>query len=359
MVIIKCVWLSIAVACLDVVLAILGRTLACMRHPTLVYSSSYIFIMTLGQLSPHPHNIEKPFCHPQRRFEFVMAVLTIFAILVGVIVFFMLVAGVVGLVKARNNRARYGPRAAAPGRPRQTRTKGIALAVLDSIPIVKFGAKSKQSDVVPKDVELGERKSTVNEEPTIASEARATRKLDEDERVESINIDQSSKIAFQATVDENQCAICISDFVADEEVRVLPCNHRYHPECIDPWLLNISGTCPICRYDLRPNDPNAENTEDISIPEQPYVPVSSPIGYIRAEALRQEAARLEAFANPIDATTPAASPISPRERMSIRSRLREIRQASHTGPEYVAALGNFYRDRENRRPSMEAQRVAL
>jgi hypothetical protein len=26
---------------------------------------------------------------------------------------------------------------------------------------------------------------------------------------------------------------------------VLPCQHKYHPNCIDPWLLNVSGTCPL------------------------------------------------------------------------------------------------------------------
>ncbi|PVH78980.1 hypothetical protein DL98DRAFT_589759 [Cadophora sp. DSE1049] len=284
-----------------------------------------------------------------------MAVLTIFGILIGVIVFFMILAGLIGYIKTRRNAARYGPRPAMPGRPRQTRTKGLALAVLDSIPIVKFGSKSKHPDVVPKDIELGERDSTVNGDSTIASDPGPNKTTNESRGVEANGFDKSAKTAVQTTFDENQCAICISDFVANEEVRVLPCNHRYHPECIDPWLLNISGTCPICRYDLRPNDPN--NPEEIFPPEEPYLPVSSPIGYIRAEALRQEAARLEAFANPVNVTIPGPTLTSPRERVSIRSRLREIRQASHTGPEYVAALGNFYRDRENRRPSMEAQGV--
>jgi len=56
------------------------------------------------------------------------------------------------------------------------------------------------------------------------------------------------------------CSICTEDFHLGEDVRVLPCNHKYHPACIDPWLLNVSGTCPLCRIDLRPaptNDPNS------------------------------------------------------------------------------------------------------
>lgn len=41
------------------------------------------------------------------------------------------------------------------------------------------------------------------------------------------------------------CSICTEDFTKGEDVRVLPCNHQYHPACIDPWLLNVSGTCPL------------------------------------------------------------------------------------------------------------------
>lgn len=181
----------------------------------------------------------------QSRNYITMAVLTIFGVIIGVIVFFMILAGFVGWMKTRQNAARYGPRLATPGRPRRTRTKGLALAVLDSIPIVKFGTKNKHSDVVTKDIELGERHSTVKGDLATATVAGSNNTTNESRRVGATELDQSSKTAVQTTFDENQCAICISDFIADEEVRVLPCNHRYHPECIDPWLLNISGTCPI------------------------------------------------------------------------------------------------------------------
>lgn len=45
--------------------------------------------------------------------------------------------------------------------------------------------------------------------------------------------------------DNPGCSICTEDFTRGEDVRVLPCNHKYHPACIDPWLLNVSGTCPL------------------------------------------------------------------------------------------------------------------
>lgn len=48
------------------------------------------------------------------------------------------------------------------------------------------------------------------------------------------------------------CPICVYDFVEGDDIRVLPCDarHRFHKECVDPWLLNESRFCPLCRWDL-------------------------------------------------------------------------------------------------------------
>ena len=35
------------------------------------------------------------------------------------------------------------------------------------------------------------------------------------------------------------------DFVKGQDIRVLPCDDKFHPECVDPWFLNVSGTCPL------------------------------------------------------------------------------------------------------------------
>ncbi|XP_047330265.1 RING-H2 finger protein ATL3-like [Impatiens glandulifera] len=45
----------------------------------------------------------------------------------------------------------------------------------------------------------------------------------------------------------NECAVCLSDFVDGEKLRLLPkCSHGFHVECIDMWFHSHS-TCPLCR----------------------------------------------------------------------------------------------------------------
>ncbi|KAG1361931.1 putative RING-H2 finger protein ATL72 [Cocos nucifera] len=44
------------------------------------------------------------------------------------------------------------------------------------------------------------------------------------------------------------CPVCLGDYAAGEEVRVLPkCGHMFHKDCIDRWLISRSSSCPICR----------------------------------------------------------------------------------------------------------------
>lgn len=46
---------------------------------------------------------------------------------------------------------------------------------------------------------------------------------------------------------QTQCSVCLEAFRAGEELRVLPCFHRYHMQCIDQWLAR-SPACPICKH---------------------------------------------------------------------------------------------------------------
>ena len=42
------------------------------------------------------------------------------------------------------------------------------------------------------------------------------------------------------------CGICLEDYSEGCVLRVLPCGHRYHVECVDGWLLRTSDSCPFC-----------------------------------------------------------------------------------------------------------------
>lgn len=40
------------------------------------------------------------------------------------------------------------------------------------------------------------------------------------------------------------CPICTEDFVQNQLLRILPCQHQYHMECIKDWLVR-SSSCPV------------------------------------------------------------------------------------------------------------------
>ncbi|KAM8885980.1 RING finger protein 215 isoform 5-T5 [Spinachia spinachia] len=50
-------------------------------------------------------------------------------------------------------------------------------------------------------------------------------------------------------VETDNCAVCLEPFNNNQCLRVLPCLHEYHRDCVDPWLL-LHHTCPLCKRSI-------------------------------------------------------------------------------------------------------------
>ncbi|KAA8615946.1 RING-finger-containing ubiquitin ligase [Pyrenophora tritici-repentis] len=228
----------------------------------------------------------------------------------GIITALFLVIIITGAVRAHRHPERYGPRNVL-GRPRQSRARGLGRAILDTIPIVKFGEKEPEK---PADVELGpagevtdaahantntglpmgqattgQQENNTATIPNItvggAETTESTTRALAEEQQSGIAPAQSAAAAAGATGTDNissddslGCSICTEDFERGQDLRVLPCDHKFHPECVDPWLLNVSGTCPLCRVDLRPvqsrDSLDSQNMDGLASPLNPEAETS-------------------------------------------------------------------------------------
>ncbi|EGC45264.1 RING-7 protein [Histoplasma capsulatum var. duboisii H88] len=227
----------------------------------------------------------------------------------GIITSLFLIVIVTGAIRAHLNPDRYGPRNTA-GRPRQSRAKGIARAMLETLPIVKFGdPEDDKSPAAKQDLELASNYADADHDRRSHDERADgvttpdTRQLDhpqpQQKPVESEQQQQQQQTAQisaaasasyvqinkeleqeeagvigPAALEPNPvspehstdggalgCPICTDDFVKGQDVRLLPCKHKFHPECVDPWLINVSGTCPLCRVNLNTQEPDTDSDD--------------------------------------------------------------------------------------------------
>ena len=156
----------------------------------------------------------------------------------------------------------------------QSRAKGLARAVLDTFPIVKF-IQSEEGTRDVKDEETRGRELThwevvdtpkqshesYGSERTAAAEKSLPDRATMEEgssggrspravlRRGGTQASRQNPDVTPQTIGRETCPICIVDFEEGDDLRVLPCEgkHRFHQACVDPWLLELSSSCPLCR----------------------------------------------------------------------------------------------------------------
>jgi len=62
-------------------------------------------------------------------------------------------------------------------------------------------------------------------------------------------IHQASAVERSGGALQSQCSVCLEQFKQGEELRMLPCMHRYHRVCIDRWLAQ-NAACPVCKHEI-------------------------------------------------------------------------------------------------------------
>ena len=91
-------------------------------------------------------------------------------------------------------------------------------------------------------------------------------------------------------IKENECSICHEQLMQD--VNILPCSHRFHNECIEPWITS-HNSCPICRAPIVEED-------ELAIPTMNYDQALEARVLARAARLRAYDEYIEAGTNELD-----------------------------------------------------------
>jgi len=261
-----------------------------------------------GQIdNPSGSNASTDTGPPQKKQNSALAMIVLYAITGCVSALFCVVI-VSGAIRAIRHPERYGPRRNGRGGAGQSRAQGLTRAILDTFPVVKFGSNSAapepetqqrpvkdietQShasspavelkeweivDVEGQDIQPGHPVANnlanieITQDSIVAEPSRSGSRLSPQKsrsgapevpaqspvgtalgEGSSLGVERDRNDVIPASMGRDTCPICIMDFEEGDDLRVLPCEgkHRFHQSCVDPWLLELSSSCPICREDF-------------------------------------------------------------------------------------------------------------
>ncbi|WVQ74747.1 hypothetical protein IAR50_004352 [Cryptococcus sp. DSM 104548] len=214
----------------------------------------------------------------------------------GVVASMFLLMLIMGARRAMMNPGRYGRREGDEEGGGQSAAGGLAQAMLDTFPVIQFHRGARGEGESPKKAEdeesvaMGQlERDRESKTGLVAHQYRpAVSKADNDTSFHNadsflgelpINAppsttghqtpqDTPGSVGDGGTDEEQQCPICLVEFEDGDDLRVLPCErtHMYHRACIDPWLLRVSGSCPLCRKDFKnPQPPSSPLTATATV----------------------------------------------------------------------------------------------
>ena len=70
----------------------------------------------------------------------------------------------------------------------------------------------------------------------------------------SFHVDDLDSSGADVPFHDSLCTICLDEYEPGDKLRILPCQHSFHSNCIIPWLTNRSSTCPLCKALLEVQD---------------------------------------------------------------------------------------------------------
>jgi E3 ubiquitin-protein ligase RNF115/126 len=70
---------------------------------------------------------------------------------------------------------------------------------------------------------------------------------------EAVEAMPTVEIAGSNGDDAASCPVCLEDYAPGERAREMPCRHKFHANCIVPWL-EMHSSCPVCRFQLPAED---------------------------------------------------------------------------------------------------------
>jgi Ring finger domain len=127
--------------------------------------------------------------------------------------------------------------------------------MIDALPIRIYGASTSPRIPPPASTRPSSEKrfsvESSSRQSTLVPDPKSTAVKPDTAEIESKPAPtEAPAISFEQP---QNCAICLDDHVVDvTPVRYLPCNHIFHPHCIDPFLSTRSSLCPLCKRSVLP-----------------------------------------------------------------------------------------------------------